>query len=99
MKDYDPTDDIIENVLELNKKYSSAVEEDEEVARNINWKLKSVEWSNLFNYGVKNKISFENLNGVVGIFGKNFSGKSSIIDSLLYTVYTLLQKTIARIFI
>jgi len=92
LKDYDPTDDIIENVLELNKKYSSVVEEDEEVARNINWKLKSVEWDNLFNYGEKNKINFENLNGVVGIFGKNFSGKSSIIDSLLYTVYNSTSK-------
>jgi len=92
LKDYDPTDDIMENVLELNKKYSSVVEEDEEVARNINWRLKSVEWDNLFNYGEKNKINFENLNGVVGIFGKNFSGKSSIIDSLLYTVYNSTSK-------
>ena len=27
------------------------------------------------------------LNGVVGIFGKNFSGKSSIIDGILYTLF------------
>ena len=92
LKDYDPSDEIMEKVLELNKRYSSVVEEDEEVARNINWKLKSVEWDNLFNYGEKNKINFENLNGVVGIFGKNFSGKSSIIDSLLYTVYNSTSK-------
>ena len=92
LKDYDPSDDILEKVLELNKKYSSAVEEDEEVARNINWRLKSIEWDNLFNYGEKNKINFENLNGVVGIFGKNFSGKSSVIDSLLYTVYNSTSK-------
>ena len=32
------------------------------------------------------------MNGVVGIFGKNFSGKSSIIDSLLYTVYNSTSK-------
>ena len=92
LKDYDPSDEVMEKVLELNKKYSSAAEEDEEVARNINWRLKSVEWDNLFNYGEKNKINFENLNGVVGIFGKNFSGKSSIIDSLLYTIYNSTSK-------
>jgi len=92
LKDYDPSDEVIEKVLELNKKYSSAAEEGEEVARNINWKLKSIEWDNLFNYGKKNKINFENLNGVVGIFGKNFSGKSSIIDSLLYTLYNSTSK-------
>ena len=92
LKDYNPADDVVENVLELNKKYSSAVEEDEEVARNINWHLKSVEWDNLFNYGESNKIDFEKLNGVVGIFGKNFSGKSSIIDSMLYTIYNSTSK-------
>jgi len=92
LKDYGPTEEIAEKVLELNKKYNSAVEEDEEVARNINWKLKSIEWDNLFNYGESNKINFENLNGVVGIFGKNFSGKSSVIDSLLYTLYNSTSK-------
>jgi len=92
LKDYDPSDEVMEKVLDLNTKYSSVVEEDEEVARNINWRLKSIEWDNLFNYGKKNKINFENLNGVVGIFGKNFSGKSSIIDSLLYTVYNSTSK-------
>ena len=92
LKDYGPTEQIAEKVLELNKKYSSAVEEDEEIARNINWKLKSIEWDNLFNYGENNKIDFEKLNGVVGIFGKNFSGKSSVIDSLLYTVYNSTSK-------
>lgn len=92
LKDYDPTEEISEKVLELNKKYSSVVEEDEEVARNINWRLKSVQWDNLFNYGEGNKIDFEKLNGVVGIFGKNFSGKSSIIDSLLYTLYNSTSK-------
>ena len=92
LKDYDPTEEIADKVLELNRKYSSVVEEDEEVARNINWRLKSVEWDNLFNYGESNKIDFEKLNGVVGIFGKNFSGKSSIIDSLLYTVYNSTSK-------
>jgi len=92
LKDYDPSEEVMEKVLELNKKYSSAVEDDEEVARNINWKLKSIEWDNLFNYGEKNKINFENLTGVVGIFGKNFSGKSSVIDSLLYTVYNSTSK-------
>ena len=92
LKDYDPSNEVVEKVLELNKRYSTVVEEGEEVARNINWKLKSIEWDNLFNYGKSNKINFENLNGVVGIFGKNFSGKSSIIDSLLYTIYNSTSK-------
>ena len=68
------------------------VEKEEEVYRNINWKLKSLEWDNLFNYGESNKINFESLDGIVGILGKNFSGKSSVVDSLLYTVYNTTSK-------
>jgi exonuclease SbcC len=51
-----------------------------------------MEFDNLFNYGEGNSVNFEKLNGVVGIFGKNYSGKSSIIDSMLYTVYNSISK-------
>ena len=30
--------------------------------------------------------------GVVGVFGKNYSGKSSVIDSALYTIYNSISK-------
>jgi DNA repair exonuclease SbcCD nuclease subunit len=92
LKDFKAEEDVLEKVIALNKKYSSALEESEEILRNINWKLKSMEWDNLFNYGEGNKIDFEKLNGIVGIFGKNYSGKSSVIDSLLYTVYNTTSK-------
>ena len=32
------------------------------------------------------------MNGIVGIFGKNYSGKSSIIDGMLYTIYNSTSK-------
>jgi len=90
--DYHPDDDTLKNVFDMNKKYNNLAEQEEEVIRNVNWKLKKIEWDNLFNYGEQNAINFENLNGVVGILGKNFSGKSSIIDSFLYTVYNSTSK-------
>ena len=90
--DFQPSDDTLKKVYEMNRKYSAAAEKEEEVHRNINWKLKKLEWDNLFNYGESNSINFENLAGVVGILGKNFSGKSSIIDSFLYTVYNTTSK-------
>ena len=92
LKDYEAEDDILDKVYELNRKYNSAIEQEEEQLRNVNWKLKSMEWNNLFNYGEGNSIDFEKLNGIVGIFGKNFSGKSSIIDSLLLGLYNSTSK-------
>ena len=92
LKDYNPDSAILEKIYDMNKRFSSQVEQGEEVARNINWKIKSLEWDNLFNYGEGNKLDFEKLNGVVGIFGKNYTGKSSVIDSLLYTVFNTTSK-------
>ena len=92
LKDYELEEEIVQKVLDLNKKYNKIVEEDEEVSRNINWKLQSLEWDNLFNYGKGNRIDFDKLNGIVGIFGKNYSGKSSIIDSILYTLFNSTSK-------
>ena len=58
----------------------------------MNWKLSKMSWNNLFNYGEKNSINFDNLNGIVGVFGKNYSGKSSVVDSFLYTVFNSTSK-------
>jgi len=92
LKDYEVEDEVLNRVLSLNEKYNTAVEESEEVARNINWELKSFEFDNLFNYGESNSIKFENLAGIVGIFGKNYSGKSSVIDAALYTLFNSTSK-------
>ena len=92
LEDFEVGDELMERVLNLNLKYNKIAEENEEVSRNINWSLRSVEWDNLFNYGEGNSINFDNLEGIIGIFGKNFSGKSSIIDSILYTVYNSTSK-------
>ena len=92
LKDYEVESGLLERVIRLNEKYNKIAEENEEVSRNINWKLKSFEWDNLFNYGEGNKIDFSRLNGIVGIFGKNYSGKSSIIDAILYTMFNSTSK-------
>jgi exonuclease SbcC len=92
LSDYEVEEDVISRVFALNRKYNAIVEETDNVRRNVRWKLKSLEWDNLFNYGEGNRIDFEDMNGVVGIFGKNYSGKSSIVDSLLYTMYNSTSK-------
>tara|TARA_Y100000310_G_scaffold339316_1_gene431654 strand:+ start:704 stop:3862 length:3159 start_codon:yes stop_codon:yes gene_type:complete len=92
LKDFDSSENLMDKVQQLNLKYNQLAEENEEVSRNVNWKLREIQWDNLFNYGESNSINFDNLNGIVGIFGKNFSGKSSIIDSILYTIFNSTSK-------
>ena len=55
--------------------------------RNVKWDLNKLEFSNLFAYGEDNSIDFEKLPGITGIFGKNRSGKSSIIGSIVYALF------------
>ncbi len=92
LKDHEVSEETLDLIYKMNKKYNSIVEQEEEVSRNINWSLKKLKWSNLFNYGEDNEIDFENVNGIIGILGKNYSGKSSIVDSLLYTLYNSTSK-------
>lgn len=92
LKDHQVPSETLEKVYELNRTYNKIIEEKEEVSRNVNWKLSKFEFNNLFNYGKDNSVNFDKLNGVIGIFGKNFSGKSSIIDAALYTLFNTTSK-------
>ena len=96
LKEYDATDEVLSRVFALNKKYNAQVEDSEDSMRNVSWSLQSLEWDHLFNYGSSNSIDFSKLEGIVGIFGKNYSGKSSIVDSLLYTMYNSTSKSIRK---
>jgi|MDTB01.2.fsa_nt_gb DNA repair exonuclease SbcCD ATPase subunit len=68
-------------------KYISQISDEEETLRNTQWSINSLKFDNLFAYGSKNVINFENIPGITGIFGKNTKGKSSIIGSLMYGLY------------
>ena len=97
LNDYlsDTEDDasVLKEVLEINRRVNAQAESEERSTyRNVNWSIKTLEWNNLFNYGEGNKIDFDGLSGIVGIFGKNFTGKSSVIDSLLWVMFNTTSK-------
>jgi len=92
LKDYNINEELDKRVIDLNKKYNEIAEKNDETYRNTNYEILELEWDNLFNYGEKNKLDFTKYTGITGIFGKNFSGKSSIVDSLLFTIYNSISK-------
>ena len=97
LSEYQCDDEVLQKVFELNTRLNKEAEQNEEVFRNINWSLQSLEWGGLFNYGQGNSIDFTKLSGTVGIFGKNFSGKSSIVDSMLYSIYNTTSKSSSKL--
>jgi DNA repair exonuclease SbcCD ATPase subunit len=51
------------------------------------YKLKRLEFSNLFSFGLRNVIEFTNLKGIVGIIAPNHLGKSAILDIIIYALF------------
>lgn len=80
-----------ERTMEISRQYFKKHAQTD-ASRNITWRLNKMQWDYLFNYGKGNSIDFSKLNGLVGIFGKNYSGKSSIIDAALFGMFNTTSK-------
>lgn len=76
----------IEDVNTLIKTYVSQLKS-EEIVRNSTWSLKHLKFDNVLAYGEANVIDFEKLSGIVGIFGPNRIGKSSIVGTIMYSLF------------
>lgn len=83
--DSDVSTQTWDNVSELIKGYLSTCVD--ETPRNVKWSLRNIKFDNTFAYGDGNVVNFDALNGIVGIFGPNRSGKSSFVGSLMYTLF------------
>lgn len=85
MKNLKLTKDDTDAVIEINNKLNK------EIVNNITvtnkWKILSMDFSNMFCYGMQNEINFNKLDGIVGLFAPNHSGKSSVVDIILFTLF------------
>mgnify|MGYP003114011604 FL=1 len=79
-------DETLLKIKNINESLNQNLPE-EEVYRNVNWKLKKFEWSNMFSYGEDNVVNFTKLNGIVGMFAPNAQGKSSLLDALSFCLF------------
>lgn len=77
----------VDYIRHINRIINSELNSSMKLIRNVHWKPKRLEFSNMFSYGSNNVVNFENLKGIQGIFAKNASGKSSLLDVLTYCIY------------
>lgn len=71
----------------IQKSLNKVRQSEDDVARDVVWSIKDMEWSNLYRYGENNHIDFSNLTGITGIFGPNKVGKSSVVGSLMFGLF------------
>jgi len=91
-RNYDLDPDLLNRIRKINRDLNSLLP-DVEISRNLSWKPKTFEFSNMFSYGENNKINFQNMNGTVGVFAPNHSGKSAILDAVAYCLFDKCSRT------
>jgi DNA repair exonuclease SbcCD ATPase subunit len=76
----------LDAIVDINKTLNDNLSKDDQ-SKNIRWKPKKFEFSNMFSYGENNVIDFTKLNDVYGVFASNASGKSSLMDALSFCIF------------
>ena len=73
---------------EFSKYVLNLFKENQPISNNIQYKLKEISFSNMFGYGGENYINLSNyFKSIIGVFGANTYGKSTIIDIISILLY------------
>ena len=86
-KDLKLPEEEINYLIDTSRSYLGQATTAEDVSRYSKWSLRRIEWDNTFSYGENNVINFEKVGGIVGIFGQNRTGKSSVVGTLMYALF------------
>lgn len=80
--------DLKEDVVQLSRDIDKELNATNRRVKTMDWYLNRLEVNNLFSFPDKPTIiDFDKLNGITGIFGSNYSGKSNVIRALVWTLY------------
>lgn len=78
----------IEEVLQLAKGIDDALEISNEKRITRHWSLDGMEVSNIYSFPEKPYfVDFSKYEGVLGVFGENFSGKSNLVRALIFGLF------------
>ena len=91
-RQYLADDDTIDKIKQINREINTKLVDDD-MTPNVQWVPHQFEFSNMFSYGENNKIRFDGINGIVGIFAPNASGKSSLFDALSFCIFDKTSRT------
>ena len=79
-------DETLIDIKKINEELNGRLPEDN-VNRGVSWQVKKFEFDNMFSYGEDNVVDFTKLNGIIGMFAPNASGKSSLLDALSFCLF------------
>jgi DNA repair exonuclease SbcCD ATPase subunit len=79
-------DDTMIKIKDILTDLNSVIPE-ADIQRNVHWKLKRFEFDNMFSYGENNVVDFTKLNGIIGLFAPNATGKSALLDALSFCLF------------
>lgn len=85
---FDCTKEEISDLVTLHRQINDILEIVEGETFSAQWELNKIEVSNIFSFPVKpTTIDFDGLDGITGVFGKNYNGKSNFIKALVWGLY------------
>lgn len=85
-------DKTVETVKQIDLECTRRIQDEDSFHPHAFWRVNKIAWSNLFNYGDGNIIDIDKVRGLVGIFAPNTSGKSSIFDIFLESLFDKITK-------
>lgn len=90
-------DQIWQQMLMTLSNVHPKIVKEENINRGVVWTLKNIEFDNLYGYGENNSINFDNKSGIVGIFGPNRIGKSSIVGTIMYSLFNSSDRDVGKL--
>jgi len=88
---------LLQKIMDINQKYNVQVRSQDDVLRNVQYRLGNMKWSNIGPFGEDNEFNFSTHKGVLGVFGKNAVGKSSLaVDIPSYCMFNRISKNVTK---